>query len=96
MTELAPACYWCRHFRRHVIGETCSAFPNGIPEELISDQVLHTGSVDGDGGLRFELGDDIPQHLFDEFYGDIPRMQSPDPPTPSREATSGSTEGDSA
>ena len=75
MIGLVPACHWCRHFRRREIGDTCDAFPDGIPPEFINDQVLHTASVDGDGGRRFELGDDIPQELFDELYGHIPTMQ---------------------
>lgn len=48
--KLAP-CVRCRH--KHD-GPTCTAFPDGIPEETLSGDNDHTQPYPGDHGIRFE------------------------------------------
>ncbi len=45
-----PLCYSCKHF----FWGGCQAFPAGIPEPIITGQVAHTTSYDGDGGIQYE------------------------------------------
>lgn len=39
---------------------TCRAFPEGIPDDIISGETSHVGAYKGDNGIRYErgLGDD--------------------------------------
>jgi hypothetical protein len=32
----------------------CIAFPNGIPDDILSGQNLHLENIEGDGGYKFE------------------------------------------
>lgn len=49
--RMAP-CLTCR--RKSPFGPTCSAFPNGIPEEILSGDHQHRETYQGDGGLLYE------------------------------------------
>lgn len=51
----APICMDCIHYdRKNTSGLTCSAFPNGIPEDIIFSRVDHHKPYDGDHGIQFE------------------------------------------
>ncbi|HEX7160541.1 MAG TPA: hypothetical protein VF223_04800 [Trebonia sp.] len=45
---------------------TCDAFPAGIPEAILDDEVDHRQPVDGDRGIQFEAkaGDEFPAYAF--------------------------------
>lgn len=46
-------CDWCsRLSKEHAV--ICEAFPNGIPEVILSGSFDHRKPHDGDGGIRFE------------------------------------------
>ena len=45
-------CIRCEHYR---MGHTCDAFPDGIPEAILSGEHDHREPYPGDGGVRFEL-----------------------------------------
>jgi len=45
-------CHKCKHINDD--GESCKAFPNGIPEEIIIGDTLHRVPVEGDNGITFE------------------------------------------
>ena len=50
-------CLECKHFlgaRGEKLGLRCEAFPNGIPEEILSGEVDHTKPVNGDHGIQFK------------------------------------------
>lgn len=56
MTE-TPQCFVCRHY----VGPgdnpdelICTAFPFGIPREIIWNDFDHRNAHDGDHGIRFE------------------------------------------
>lgn len=54
MTVL-PQCVACKHFESGVLSrEVCAAFPRGIPQEILLNEVDHRVPVDGDHGIRFE------------------------------------------
>jgi hypothetical protein len=44
-------CATCRHYRK--VGR-CKAYPDGIPEELLTGAVQHDKPYKGDNGIRFE------------------------------------------
>jgi hypothetical protein len=44
-------CFFCKYLG---IKETCEAFPNGIPEEILNNQFIHTKHYEGDNGILFE------------------------------------------
>jgi len=57
MTQIIPQCLGCKHF--HNDKEfTCEAFPKGIPEKIIINEIDHRISYTGDHGIRFELKED--------------------------------------
>ena len=40
--------------RKHTTGATCDAFPGGIPNEILHNDVSHRLPFPGDGGLVFD------------------------------------------
>ena len=46
-----PLCWSCKHYRENV---TCSAFPKGIPAEILDSEFDHHNPIRGDHGIRFE------------------------------------------
>jgi len=47
-----PMCMWCKRLDKD--GPGCEAFPDGIPDEILDNQVDHRKPVDGDRGLQFK------------------------------------------
>jgi hypothetical protein len=45
----------------------CTAFPDGIPDEVYYNELDHRQPVDGDHGIRFlvRAGDEYPQYALD-------------------------------
>lgn len=66
--EFAFICLGCTryHFTHDQESDTCDAFPNGIPQEIING-APHIEPWPGDGGLQFDAeptaGDVISQYL---------------------------------
>ena len=46
-------CIVCEHSQEYEPGK-CEAFPDGIPDELLRENVLHDKPYPGDNGLRYE------------------------------------------
>jgi len=58
-----PLCRWCRHRYGDAPPEDwrearCTAFPDGIPEEIVTWRHYHRHPFEGDGGIRFEPRDE--------------------------------------
>lgn len=57
-------CGVCQHFISWISSpnrvSSCAAFLDGIPEEIIKDQVDHRQPYAGDHGIRWQLADDRP------------------------------------
>ncbi len=57
MTQIYPQCMPCKHLRltRHPRGEVhCNAYPDGIPIEILMNEVDHRYPYAGDNGIQFE------------------------------------------
>ena len=46
-----PSCFFCSHFIRDF---KCKAYPDGIPEEILSGEHDHKNPYKGDNGIQFE------------------------------------------
>lgn len=52
-------CAYCRHKQRYENGVTpCTAYPDGIPSEILASKVDHVAPYPGDQGIQFELRPD--------------------------------------
>jgi len=58
--EIQSMCTACAHLDRTADNQTCEAFPEGIPEEIWTNQHDHHKPYPGDQSVRFELAP-IPQ-----------------------------------
>lgn len=52
MTVSFPLCFVCIRYKDK---DRCEAYPNGIPQEILTATVDHLKPYDGDSGLTFEL-----------------------------------------
>ena len=46
-----PQCLFCQHYEKALF---CDAFPDGIPEAILTGEHDHTDQYPGDNGIRFE------------------------------------------
>jgi hypothetical protein len=55
-TETAkPQCHSCVHWKKGTL--TCEAFPDdppGIPDAILTNEVIHDHDVEGDHGIHYE------------------------------------------
>lgn len=60
-------CFYCMHLsrlpREQMIVWRCKAYPEGIPEEIWRNEVVHNELVHGDQGILFEQKHDFPFKL---------------------------------
>ncbi len=49
-----PSCNNCKHYFRDKPGATCAAFPDGIPDAILTGENDHRKPYPGDHGIRFE------------------------------------------
>jgi hypothetical protein len=65
-------CTLCVHLDAESGLSRCSAFPDGIPDEILSGSKSHVKPYDGDGGILFEpkpgvnLADEGISRIIDE------------------------------
>ncbi len=61
-----PRISQCAVCRSKAADATCAAFPDGIPEAILRNEVSHAEPVEGDGGIRLEPIE-IPGFLFERI-----------------------------
>ena len=49
--EQVPSCWTCLH--KSTLGPTCTAFPSGIPDVILSGENPHTEPYPGDRGITY-------------------------------------------
>ncbi|MBX6365191.1 MAG: hypothetical protein IRZ00_15080 [Gemmatimonadetes bacterium] len=63
-------CIMCRHFAEGEPEGTpaffCSAFPAGIPQEILSGEFDHRQPFPGDRGVRFERDPDVRERVGED------------------------------
>jgi hypothetical protein len=82
---VATQCCYCRHRIGHE-GQTCNAFPRGIPDSITRNQVDHRKVYPGDNGIGFEFSAGIPETVrnmvrdeLDKLLGGYELLLSTDP-----------------
>lgn len=71
MDPTKPYCPFCIHYRdpdEETGLETCGAYPDGIPLEILEVSVDHRFPYEGDGGILFEFRpsrvEEMPPYAF--------------------------------
>jgi len=55
MTTIVPQCFYCKHFHKSKRGVfACKAYPDGIPDDILFNEVDHRKPVEGDRGIQFQ------------------------------------------
>jgi hypothetical protein len=49
-------CIGCKHFKINKLefSYSCDAFPDGIPDEILSGEFIHDKPFAGDNGIQYE------------------------------------------
>ena len=71
-------CIACRHLQEAVNMRDafrCTAFPKGIPAEIIEEYADHRLPFVGDGGIRFEAKSAVGVEYVEELYGPVERAE---------------------
>ncbi len=65
----APICMMCTHYHWHnEQGNSCDAFPGGIPEPILLNQADHRRPYKGDKGVMFLAKDEEGRKYAAEIF----------------------------
>lgn len=72
--SIASQCTYCKHLAAtspKPYSPACSAFQEGIPEEILANEFDHRGEAEGDNGVRFEPRKDVPEPVLEALYREL-------------------------
>ena len=77
MTSIAPPiCGGCRHLTSPDLRDpTCTAFPAGVPWDILLSKADHRQPFPGDGGSRFDPTDDRAAAYAESMFEPVHRIR---------------------
>ncbi len=57
-------CMWCKHFQKGIVPK-CTAFPDGIPRLIFTNDVSHLKPYPDDNGVQFEPISETPKEQLE-------------------------------
>ncbi len=70
MTVRTSQCFGCVHLatdKERKSAYECKAFPEGIPQKVLSNELDHSKPIEGDNGVQYERDDSKFSEPADEF-----------------------------
>jgi hypothetical protein len=67
-TIAPPICIGCKHLQGDLRDPKCSAFPSGIPNEILLSKADHRKPFPGDGGVTFDPKDEKASAYADMIF----------------------------
>lgn len=84
MTQRLTLCSFCKH--RHFRQPTCTAYPDGIPDDFRFGRKQHVLPAEGDHAIQFEPAEGQEKSPFVLYMLEVHRAMAPehssDTPTP--------------
>ncbi len=75
MGTVMTQCVYCVHQREGFM-PTCDAFPDAVPQAILSNELDHRDPIEGDRGIRFEPRPDVREAILKQLYAVLDKLPS--------------------